>query len=83
MHYTPTYFDVGFEEMELAEQDGPGRWDDDYHRYLRDEGLVDYDDLEDQVTEYRSKAPETYFESFGSGASNLSGIETQSRRQPV
>ena len=24
MHYTPTYLDVGFEEMVLAEQDGPG-----------------------------------------------------------
>ena len=29
MHYTPTYSDVGFQEMELSEQDGPGRWDDD------------------------------------------------------
>ncbi len=34
MHFTPTYSDVGFEEMELAEQNGPGRYDDDYHRYL-------------------------------------------------
>jgi arylsulfatase A-like enzyme len=31
MHFTPTYLDVGFEEMLLAEQDGPGRFDDDYH----------------------------------------------------
>jgi len=29
MHYTPTYSDVEFQEMELSEQDGPGRWDDD------------------------------------------------------
>ena len=36
MHFTPTYLDVGFDEMELAEQCGAGRWDDDYHRYLRD-----------------------------------------------
>ena len=40
MHYTPTYLDVGFQEMMLAEQDGPGRWDDDYHRYLMRLGLV-------------------------------------------
>src|SRR6056297_1648947 len=38
MHFTPTYQDVGFEEMELAEQVGPGRLDDDYHRYLRAKG---------------------------------------------
>src|ERR1700741_1879392 len=31
MNFAPTYFYVGFAEMELAEQDGPGRWDDDYH----------------------------------------------------
>lgn len=26
MHFTPTYADVGFEEMLLAEQNGPGRY---------------------------------------------------------
>jgi arylsulfatase len=72
MHFTPTYFDVGFEEMELAEQYGPGRWDDDYHRYLRDKGLVDYNDLEDQVGEYRKKAPKSYFANCGARESNLS-----------
>ena len=71
MHFTPTYFDVGFEEMELAEQNGPGRWDDDYHRYLRDKGLVDYNDLEDQVKEYRTKAPKSYYANNGSRDSNL------------
>jgi len=39
MHFTPTYLDVGFDEMVLAEQDGPGRWDDDYRRYLMRRGL--------------------------------------------
>lgn len=34
MHYRPTYLDVGFSEMELSEQAGAGRWDDDYHRDL-------------------------------------------------
>ena len=71
MHFTPTYFDVGFEEMELAEQNGPGRWDDDYHRYLRDKDLVDHNDLEDQVGAYRKKAPGSYFDNCGSRVSNL------------
>jgi len=71
MHYTPTYFNAGFAEMELAEQDGPGRWDDDYHRYLRAQGLVDYNDLEDQVGEYRKNAPPSYFATCGANASNL------------
>jgi arylsulfatase len=71
MHFTPTYCDLGFEEMELAEQNGPGRWDDDYHRYLRDKGLVDYNDLEDQLIEYRKKAPKSYYANSGSRESNL------------
>ncbi|HUT18297.1 MAG TPA: sulfatase-like hydrolase/transferase, partial [Anaerolineae bacterium] len=37
MHFTPAYLDVGFDRMQLAEQDGPGRYDDDYHRWLREE----------------------------------------------
>ncbi|MCP4640354.1 MAG: sulfatase-like hydrolase/transferase, partial [bacterium] len=71
MHFTPTYFDVGFEEMELAEQNGPGRWDDDYHRYLRDRGLVDGSDLEDQERNYRREARPEYWDTFGAMASNL------------
>jgi len=71
MHFTPTYLDVGFERMCLSEQDGPGRWDDDYHRYLRDRGLVDADDLIDQRMEYREHAPESYWKSLGAKPSNL------------
>lgn len=71
MHFTPTYLDVGFERMVLAEQDGPGRWDDDYHRALRDAGLVDVNDLEDQRKEYRDHAGPEYWESFGALVSNL------------
>ena len=41
MHFAPTYLDVGFEQMILAEQDGPGRWDDDYHRDLMNNNLAD------------------------------------------
>ena len=65
MHYTPTYLDVGFQEMVLAEQDGPGRWDDDYHRYLMRLGLVDRNDLEDQLPEYRQHARPEYWDTLG------------------
>ncbi len=71
MHFAPTYLDVGFSEMELAEQDGPGRWDDDYHRYLRRLGLVDANDLEDQRAEYRRHARRSYWENVGALPSNL------------
>jgi arylsulfatase A-like enzyme len=71
MHYTPTYLDAGFQKMLLAEQDGPGRWDDDYHRYLRERGLVDLMDIEDQREEYRREAPEEYWETFGARESDL------------
>ncbi len=71
MHLTPTYCDVGFQEMFLAEQDGLGRWDDDYHRWLRDRGLVDVNDLEDQERTYREQAPAEYWEAFGALPSNL------------
>jgi arylsulfatase len=71
MHLTPTYADVGFGDMVLAEQDGPGRHDDDYHRYLRSKGLIDRNDLTDQVGEFREKAPEEYWRTFGATASNL------------
>ncbi|NUN96772.1 MAG: sulfatase-like hydrolase/transferase [Candidatus Omnitrophica bacterium] len=71
MHMTPTYLDVGFEDLVLSEQDGPGRWDDDYHRYLMARGLVDQNDLEDQRREYRDKARATYWETFGALVSNL------------
>jgi len=71
MHYTPTYLDVGFQDMLLAEQDGLGRWDDDYHRHLRSLGLVDLLDLEDQREEYRREAPPQYWETFGARESDL------------
>jgi len=70
MHYTPTYLDVGFEEMVLAEQ-GLGRWDDDYHRELRRLDLVDRNELEDQEVEYRKQARREYWENCGALPSNL------------
>lgn len=71
MHFTPTYLDVGFDELVLAEQDGPGRWDDDYHRYLMRLGLVDRNDLEDQRQEYRKQARPEYWDTLGAMPSNL------------
>jgi arylsulfatase A-like enzyme len=71
MHFTPTYLDVGFDRMFLAEQDGDGRWDDDYHRYLMDRGLVDRIDLEDQRREFRKHAPREYWSTLGALVSDL------------
>jgi arylsulfatase len=71
MHLTPTYQDVGFDQMELAEQNGDGRYEDDYHRYLQGLGLIDYVDLLDQVQEYRDQAPEHYWSSRGAMVSDL------------
>ncbi len=71
MHFTPTYLDVGFDNLMLAEQNGPGRWDDDYHRVLRAEGLVDRIDMMDQLREFRKEAPQTYWETFGAMAATL------------
>lgn len=71
MHLTPTYLDVGFDRLFLAEQDGDGRFDDDYHRELSQRGMIDLVDLYDQRSEYRSRAPGSYWESFGAEPSNL------------
>ena len=71
MHFTPTYLDVGFDEMELCEQDGDGRYDDDYHRALVENEVVDAIDLYDQRREYRQFAPQEYWETFGAMPSDL------------
>lgn len=71
MHFTPTYLDVGFQEMQLSEQDGPGRFDDDYHRYLQSEGLCDRLDLIDQRREYRKDASDEYWQTLGAMVSDL------------
>jgi len=71
MHLTPTYLDVGFDTMELAEQNGPGRYEDDYHRELMAAGLVPSSDLIDQEREWREGAPASYRETFGAQRSNL------------
>jgi arylsulfatase len=71
MHLTPTYLDVGFQQMILAEQDGPGRFEDDYHRELMQHGLVDSLDIIDQRKEYRDRASQEYWDTFGAEATTL------------
>lgn len=71
MHFAPTYLDVGFDEMTLSEQDGAGRWDDDYHRDLMQNNLFDKSDLIDQRQEYRKGASEEYWRSYGAISTNL------------
>jgi len=71
MHYTPTYLDVGYDQMALCEQDGDGRFDDDYHRALMAAGLIDAIDLYDQRREYRRSAPQKYWDAFGALTSDL------------
>lgn len=71
MHFTPAYHDVGFTRMKLAEQNGAGRYWDDYHEDLHNEGLLPYDDLIDQEIEFRSEAPDEYWETFGAMSSQL------------
>lgn len=71
MHFTPTYLDVGFEDMCLAEQNGPGRYDDDYHRWLMAEGLCPGVDFMDQEREFRANATDEYWDSVGAMESDL------------
>lgn len=71
MHFTPTYQGVGFDTMILAEQNGRGRYEDDYHQYLADHGLIDQADITDQVDEYRKKAAADYYDCFGAAESDL------------
>ena len=71
MHFTPSYLDIGFDKMMLAEQGGTGRYIDDYHAWLMEHDLVDELDTIEQVWEYRQRAPADYWDSFGAQISNL------------
>ena len=53
MHFTPTYHDIGFSRMCLAEQNGTGRYEDDYHTELTARGYLDRVDLHHQSGEFR------------------------------
>ena len=71
MHFWPPYLDVGFERLQLAEQNGRGRFVDDYHRYLKGYHLVDAIDLIDQEREFRDTASDAYWATFGAQVSDL------------
>jgi len=71
MHFTPTYQDVGYEKMILSEQNGEGRYEDDYHTYLMNYGLIDRIDLVDQVESVRKRAGKKYYDHFGAFTSDL------------
>ena len=71
MHFAPTYLDVGFDQLQLCEQDGDGRFDDDYHRYLRERDLLDAVDIMDQRREFRARATQSYWDNFGAMQSDL------------
>ena len=68
---SPTYLDVGFDELTLAEQCGVGRYEDEYHEMLADKGKIDAVDVRDQVLEVRAHASADYFASFGAEESDL------------
>ncbi len=71
MHFTPTYLDVGFERMTLSEQNGEGRFEDDYHTWLMEQGRIDAIDLTDQVDAHRRRAGRRYYDHFGAFESDL------------
>ena len=70
-HFTPTYLNVGYQNMILSEQNGEGRFEDDYHTFLKDNDLIDAIDLTDQVDEHRQTAPRPYYDHFGAFESDL------------
>ncbi len=71
MHFTPPYLDVGLSRLQLSEQNGRGRFVDDYHRYLRSLGRVDAIDLIDQERNWRKTASDEYWATFGAQVSDL------------
>jgi len=71
IHSHPTYADLGFEQMLLAEQEGPGRFEDDYHRDLKANDVIDFTDMQDQIQELRKEAPNEYYHNFGTEPSDL------------
>lgn len=69
MDFNPTRPNYGFDVFALAEQDVVGRYEDDYHRWLNEEGYADQVDEWDQT--HREHAPEEYWKTFGAMTSNL------------
>lgn len=71
LHFYPVYAPFGLDHLELAEQNGNGCFEDDYHHWLASRGALDLVDLVDQRGEFRRFAGPEYWETFGAQASNL------------
>ena len=71
MHFTPTYHDIGFNRMRLAEQNGVGRHEDDYHAELTGRGMIDRVDLHHQSGMFRDKPTTPDYDMFQCGESDL------------
>lgn len=71
MHFTPTYLDVGFDRMTLAEQAGEGKYEDDYHRFLLEAGQFDALDYIDQTPDLRARAGDDYWAKLGTARSSV------------
>lgn len=71
MHFTPTYHDIGFSRMCLAEQNGVGRYEDDYHAELMQLGYIDRVDLHHQSEEFREAPTDLRYDMFQAAPSDL------------
>lgn len=71
MHFTPTYHDIGFSRMCLAEQNGVGRYEDDYHTELMARGAIDRVDLHHQSEEFRQPPTDLRYDMFQAAPSDL------------
>ena len=72
MHFTPTYHDGGLRRMRLAEQNGIGRYEDDYHYELMQNGRIDRVDLPNQSDEFREIPSDLEHDMFQCAESDLS-----------
>lgn len=71
MHFTPTYHDIGFSRMCLAEQNGVGRYEDDYHAELMARGAFDRVDLHHESPDFRMPPRDLRQDMFQAAPSDL------------
>ena len=71
MHMNPVYQDIGFSHMELAEQNGTGRFQDDYHRWLMERGKIDRFDLHHQSDLFREETTDHLYDMCQCAQSDL------------
>lgn len=71
MHMNPVYQDIGFSHMELAEQNGTGWFQDDYHRWLMERGKIDRFDLHHQSDLFREETTDHLYDMCQCAQSDL------------